>query len=55
MLSARVGDLECIRYAGTQDSEERETTGIASTKKRKRNETRNANKRDYLNARRGWK
>jgi hypothetical protein len=43
------------RYAGLREERERERTGIASTKKRKRNETRDANKRDYLNARRGWK
>jgi hypothetical protein len=54
MLGARVGDLECIRYAGTQDRGEREDANSIN-KERKRNETRDANKRDYLNARRGWK
>jgi len=38
MLSARVGDLECIRYAGTQDSENREdVNSINKEKKTKRN------------------
>lgn len=54
MLGARVGDLECIRYAGTQDRGEREDANSIN-KERKGNETRDANKRDYLNARRGWK
>jgi hypothetical protein len=37
MLSARVGDLECIRNGGTQVQRREVMTGIASTKETKRN------------------